>query len=117
LTDIIRWFYLSRGDDAGECKCTLPLKSTDNTNKNGDEIFELESSDDDACEWNALGIPKSYPITAKLATNSGAPAVVKISFPLGPSGSHIEVTTIDLDRTLGAGSSFRKQEKRLTGAD
>lgn len=109
--------YLSGGDDNGNGKCTLTLKSTNITNKYGDETFELESSGDGSCEWSALGISKSYAITAGLVTNSGTPAFVKISFPFGPAGNHIEVTTIDLDGSLRNNDSFVKQETSLTGGD
>lgn len=107
--------YQSGGDDNGKGKCTLIVKSTDTENKYGDETFELESSGDGSCEWSALGISKSYAITAGLVTNSGSPAFVKISFPFGPAGNHIEVTTIDLDGSLRNNDSFVKQQDTLTG--
>lgn len=107
--------YQSGGDDSGKGKCTLIVKSTNTENKYGDETFELESSGDGSCEWSALGISKSYAITAGLVTNSGAPAFVKISFPFGPAGNHIEVTTMDLDGSLRNNDSFVKQQDTLTG--
>lgn len=112
---LVDGIYQSGGDNQGKGKCTLMLKSTDTTNKYGDETFELESSGDGSCEWSALGISKSYAITAGLVTNAGAPAFVKISFPFGPAGNHIEVTTIDLDGSLRNSDSFVKQELVLNG--
>lgn len=107
--------YQSSGDANGNAKCTLTVKSTNIKNKYGDETFELESSGDGSCEWSALGISKSYAITAGLVTNSGAPAFVKISFPFGPAGNHIEVTTLDLDGSLRNNDSFVKQDISRTG--
>jgi len=69
---LVDGIYLSCADDNGKGKCT----STGTTNKYGDETFELKSSGDRSCEWNALGISKSYAITAGLVTNAGAPAFV-----------------------------------------
>ncbi|MFK7864985.1 MAG: hypothetical protein AB8B95_12260 [Pseudohongiellaceae bacterium] len=112
---LVDGIYQSNGDDSGKGKCTLMLKSTNTENKYGDETFELESSGDGSCEWSALGISKSFAITAGLVTNSGAPAFVKISFPFGPAGNHIEVTTIDLDGSLRNSDSFVKQQNSLTG--
>ncbi|MFT4887560.1 MAG: hypothetical protein ACJA2D_002642 [Pseudohongiellaceae bacterium] len=114
---LVDGIYLSGGDDNGKGKCTLSLKSTNSANKYGDETFELESSGDGSCEWSALGISKSYAITAGMVTNAGAPAFVKISFPFGPAGNNIEVTTIDLDGTLRNSDSFVKQQANLTGGD
>lgn len=112
---LVDGIYQSGGDDSGKGKCTLTVKSTNTENKYGDETFELESSGDGSCEWSALGISKSYAITAGLVTNSGSPAFVKISFPFGPAGNHIEVTTMDLDGSLRNNDSFVKQQDTLTG--
>jgi len=114
---LVDGIYLSGGDNNGKGKCTLSLKSTDTTNKYGDDTFELESSGDGSCEWSALGISKSYAITAGLVTNAGAPAFVKIRFPFGPAGNNIEVTTIDLDGSLRNSDSFVKQPASLAGGE
>lgn len=112
---LVDGIYLSAGDDNGNGKCALTVKSTDTTNKYGDDTFKLESTGDGACEWSALGISKNYAITAGLVTNAGTAAFVKISFPFGPAGNHIEVTTVDLDGSLRNNDSFVKQETSLTG--
>lgn len=107
--------YLSDGDENGKGRCTLTVKSIEEVHKYGDEAFELESSGDGACEWSAIGLSKSYAITGGMITNGGSPAFVKISFPFGPAGKAIEVTTIDTDGSLRNQEMFQKQPKVMTG--
>lgn len=107
--------YESAGDEKGGGKCTLSIASFDEPHKYGDTAFELESSGEGSCEWSAIGMSKSYSITAGLVTNSGTPAFLKVTFPYGPAGGKIEVTTFDLDGTVRNSLDFSKSEKQLSG--
>jgi len=108
--------YQSAGDENGNGKCTLQIKSIEEEHKYGDLAFELESSGDGSCEWSAIGMSKSYSITAGLVTNSGTPAFVKVTFPFGPAGNRVELTTFDLDGSVRNNLGFSKiNEKQLTG--
>lgn len=108
---LVDGMYLSDGDDRGLGKCTLLVSSIDQNHKYGDQAFELESSGDGACEWSAIGMSKSYAITAGLVSNAGSPAFVKITFPFGPAGGHLEVTTFDLDGTVRNTENFARVDK------
>ncbi|NKB32234.1 MAG: hypothetical protein GKR91_03975 [Pseudomonadales bacterium] len=103
--------YQSNGDDRGAGKCTLQVKSIEEAHKYGDEVFELESSGDGACEWSALAISKSFAITGGLITNAGTSAFVKLTFPFGPAGKRIEVTSFDVDGSLRNTEIFTKLEE------
>jgi hypothetical protein len=103
--------YISDGQDNGAGQCTLLLKSIEQTHKYGDAAFELESSGDGSCEWSAIGMAKSFSITAGLITNSGTPAFVKVTFPYGPAGGHLQITTFDLDGSVRNEQSFAKQDE------
>jgi hypothetical protein len=105
--------YLSDGDERGAGKCTLVVKSIDESHKYGDETFELESSGDGACEWSALAISKSYSITGGLITNSGTAAFVQLTFPFGPAGKRVEVASFDTDGTIRNKEIFNKQENGI----
>ncbi len=108
--------YQSAGDENGKGKCTLILQSLEESHKYGDQVFELESSGEGACEWSAMGMSKSFAITAGLVSNSGSAAFVKVNFPFGPAGGQLEITTYDLDGSVRNSESFsRIDEKRLTG--
>ena len=105
--------YMSEGDDRGLGKCTLVVKSIDEEHKYGDEVFELESSGDGSCEWSALGLSKSYAISGGMVTNGGTAAFVKLTFPFGPAGKRIELTTYDLDGSVRNQESFNKLDDNL----
>ena len=105
--------YQSAGDEKGSGKCTLQIKSFDDSHKYGDTAFGLESSGEGSCEWSAIGMSKSYSITAGLVTNGGAPAFLKITFPYGPAGGQIEVTTYDLDGSVRNTLGFAKLDPNL----
>lgn len=108
--------YQSAGDENGNGKCTLILKSLDESHKYGDQVFELESSGDGACEWSAIGMSKSFAISAGLVSNSGSAAFVKVNFPFGPAGEHLEITTYDLDGSVRNTEAFSKVDDNvLTG--
>ena len=100
--------YQSSGDGRGAGVCTLVVKSIDEPHKYRDEVFELESSGDGACEWSALAISKKRAITGGLITNSGTSAFVKLTFPFGPAGKRVEVTSFDVDGTLRNSETFTK---------
>lgn len=104
--------YISNEQGNGAAQCTLLLKSIEQTHKYGDAAFELESSGDGSCEWSAIGMAKSYSITAGLITNSGTPAFVKVTFPYGPAGGHLQITTFDLDGTVRNEQTFAKDDQK-----
>jgi hypothetical protein len=56
---LVDGIYQSDGDSNGAGQCTLIIRSVEQSHKYGDELFELESSGDGACEWSAVGISKS----------------------------------------------------------
>lgn len=92
--------YKSQGDAKGTGKCTLVIKSIEEAHKYGDEAFELESSGEGSCEWSAIGMSKNFAITGGMVTGGGAPAFVKLTFPFGPAGKQVEMTSFDLDGTV-----------------
>lgn len=106
---IIDGIYLSEGDAQGRAPCTLTIKGVEEFHKYGDEVFELESSGDGSCEWSAMGISKSFAITAGMVTNGGTPAFIKLSFPFGPAGKRIDVTMFELDGSLRQEAVFNKE--------
>lgn len=105
--------YQSAGDANGSGKCTLQIKSSDDSHKYGDMAFELESSGEGSCEWSAIGMSKSYSITGGMVTNGGSPAFLKVTFPYGPAGGQIEVTTYDLDGSVRNTLGFAKLDEKL----
>lgn len=109
--------YQSAGDSNGAGQCTLIIRSVEQSHKYGDELFELESSGDGACEWSAVGISKSYAITAGLVTNSGTPAFLKITFPFGPAGKRVNLTSYDLDGAVRNEESFAKTDENLVAGN
>ena len=109
--------YQTDGDSNGAGQCTLIIRSVEQSHKYGDELFELESSGDGACEWSAVGISKSYAITAGLVTNSGTPAFLKITFPFGPAGKQIKLTSYDLDGAVRNEESFAKIDDKLVAGN
>ncbi|MBL6817704.1 MAG: hypothetical protein ISQ58_11325 [Pseudomonadales bacterium] len=110
---LVDGIYQSDGDSNGAGQCTLIIRSVEQSHKYGDELFELESSGDGACEWSAVGISKSYTITAGLITNSGTPAFLKITFPFGPAGKQVKLTSYDLDGAVRNEESFAKTDDQL----
>lgn len=109
--------YMSAGDSNGNGKCTLVIRSIEESHKYGDELFELESTGDGACEWTAIGMSKSYAITAGLVTNSGTPAFIKVTFPFGPAGNQAKITSFDTDGQLRNEEAFTKTNASvLTGS-
>lgn len=109
--------YQTDGDSNGAGQCTLVIRSVEQSHKYGDELFELESSGDGACEWSAVGISKSYAITAGLVTNSGTPAFLKITFPFGPAGKQVKLTSYDLDGAVRNEESFAKIDDKLVAGN
>lgn len=105
--------YQSAADANGHGQCTLQIRALTQSHKYGDEVFELESSGEGACEWSAIGISKSFAISAGLVTNSGAPAFMKASFPFGPAGNLVEIVTFELDGSIRHTQQLRKLEDFL----
>lgn len=93
----------------GAAACTLQVRSIETEHKYGDALFELESSGAGACNWSAVGVSKSYVITGGVITNGGASAFLKMTFPFGPAGNRIEITTLDADGTVRNKELFAKQ--------
>lgn len=44
----------------------------------------------------------------------GSSAFVKVTFPFGPAGNQLEITTYDLDGSLRNSESFTKVDERQT---
>ncbi len=110
--------YQSEGDARGTGKCELTIKSIDDPqNKYGDEAFELESSGTGSCEWSAIGLSKSYAITGGLVTSGGATVFVKLTFPFGPAGKRIELTSFDLDGSMRNIEIFQKLEDSVVTSE
>ncbi len=109
--------YKSAGDANGNGQCTLVIRSVDEDHKYGDDVFELESTGDGACEWTAMGVSKSYAITGGLVTNGGTSAFVKLTFPFGPAGKKVEVTSFDIDGSLRNQESFTKTDSNLVAGN
>ena len=114
---LIDGVYQSAGDANGNGQCTLVIKSVDEDHKYGDAVFELESTGDGACEWSAVGMSKSYAITAGLVTNSGTSAFVKVTFPFGPAGKRVDITSLDLDGSIRNEESFTKTDSNLVAGN
>lgn len=114
---LVDGIYQSDGNNNGAGQCTLIIRSVEQSHKYGDELFELESSGDGACEWSAVGISKSYAITAGLITNSGTPAFLKITFPFGPAGKQVNLTSYDLDGAVRNEESFAKTDDQLVAGN
>ncbi len=109
--------YQSDGNNNGAGQCTLIIRSVEQSHMYGDELFELESSGDGACEWSAVGISKSYAITAGLITNSGTPAFLEITFPFAPAGKQVNLTSYDLDGAVRNEESFAKTDDQLVAGN
>ncbi len=114
---LIDGVYRSAGDANGNGQCTLVIKSVDEEHKYGDAVFELESTGDGACEWSAVGMSKSYAITAGLVTNSGTAAFVKVTFPFGPAGKRVDITSLDLDGSIRNEESFTKIDSNMVAGN
>ena len=114
---LVDGIYQSDGNNNGAGQCSLIISSVEQSHKYGDELFELESSGDDACEWSAVGISKSYAITAGLITNSGTPAFLKITFSFGPAGKQVNLTSYDLDGAVRNEESFAKTDDQLVAGN
>ena len=109
--------YHSAGDANGNGQCTLVIRSVDGKHKYGDDLFELESTGDGACEWTAMGVSKSYAITGGLVTNGGTSAFVKLTFPFCPAGKRVDVTSFDTDGSLRNEESFTKTDSDLVAGN
>ncbi len=114
---LIDGVYRSAGDANGNGQCTLVIKSMDEEHKYGDAVFELESTGDGACEWSAVGMSKSYAITAGLVTNSGTAAFVKACFPFGPAGKRVDITSLDLEGSIRNSESFTRIDSNMVAGN
>ena len=64
-----------------------------------------------------MGISKSYSITAGLITNGGTPAFLKLTFPFGPAGKRVNLTSYDLDGAVRNEESFAKTDENLVAGN
>lgn len=93
----------------GTAACTLIIKSLDVAHKYGDGFYELESAGNGACNWSAIGASKSFVITGGMVTSGGASAFFKLTFPFGPAGQRVEITSMDQDGSVRNKELFAKQ--------
>lgn len=100
--------WISTGDANGAAKCTLTITSQERHPEYGDEYFTLESSGDGSCEWSAMGLSKSYAISAGLVTSAGVAAFVRVTFPFGPAGSQLVIDSLNLDGSVRNSESFTR---------
>ena len=92
---LIDGVYSSPSDDNGRGSCQLTITSLGEQTKYGDQLFRLESSGEGACEWSAIGMSKSFAITAGSVTSGGVQTFIKVTFPFGPAGKRIQLTSYD----------------------
>lgn len=89
--------YFSPAGENGRGSCRLAINSLGEEPKYGDQLFQLESTGEGACEWSAIGLSKNFAITAGSVTSGGVQTFIKVTFPFGPAGKRIEVTSYDAD--------------------
>ena len=97
---VIDGHYSSTDSGPGSAVCDLSISSLDDKSKYGDQLFHIESSGDGACEWSAIGVSKSFIITAGSVTSGGAQTFVRLDFPFGPAGKRIQLTAFDADGSI-----------------
>lgn len=97
---LIDGVYNSPSGENGRGACQLTISSLGEETKYGDQLFRLESSGEGACEWSAIGMSKNFAITAGSVTSGGVPTFVKLTFPFGPAGKRIQLTSYDADGTV-----------------
>ena len=97
---LIDGVYNSPSAENGRGSCQLTITSLSEETKYGDQLFQLESSGEGACEWSAIGMSKNFAITAGSVTSGGVPTFVKLTFPFGPAGKRIELTSYDADGAI-----------------
>ncbi len=113
---LIDGVYLSPSHENGKGACTLTIASLGDEAKYGDQLFQIESTGEGACEWSAIGMSKNYAITAGSVTGGGAQTFVKLSFPFGPAGKRIDMITYDADGSIRNEEMFI-QDDNLSNVD
>lgn len=101
--------YFSPAGENGRGACLLTISSIGEEPKYGDQLFKLESSGEGACEWSAIGLSKNYAITAGSVTSGGVQTFVKVTFPFGPAGKRVELTSFDADGSIRNTETFLQQ--------
>lgn len=101
--------YFSPAGENGRGACLLTVSSLGEEPKYGDQLFKLESSGEGACEWSAIGLSKNYAITAGSVTSGGIQTFVKLTFPFGPAGKRLELTSYDADGGVRNRETFLQQ--------
>ena len=114
---LIDGVYFSLSDPNGLGACELTISSLSEEPKYGDQLFQLESSGDGACEWSAIGMSKNFAITAGSVTSGGVSTFVKLTFPFGPAGKRIQLTAYDADGTVRHEEMFIQIEPDLLSAE
>lgn len=102
--------YFSPAGENGRGSCLLTITSLGQEPKYGDQLFHLESSGEGACEWSAIGLSKNYAITAGSVTSGGVQTFVKLTFPFGPAGKRVELTSFDADGAMRNKETFIQSE-------
>lgn len=114
---LIDGIYSSPSGDNGRGSCQLTITSLGEETKYGDQLFMLESSGEGACEWSAIGMSKNFAITAGSVTSGGVPTFVKVTFPFGPAGKRIELTSYDDDGSVRNEEMFVQNDEALYSAE
>ena len=114
---LIDGVYHSPSGENGLGACALTITSLSEETKYGDQLFQLESSGDGACEWSAIGMSKNFSITAGSVTSGGVPTFVKLSFPFGPAGKRIELTAYDADGSIRHEEQFVQYSEEVIASE
>ena len=110
---LIDGVYHSPSGDNGRGACALTITSLSEETKYGDQLFQLESSGEGACEWSAIGLSKNFSITAGSVTGGGVPTFVKLTFPFGPAGKRIQLTAYDADGSIRHEEQFMQTDNTV----
>jgi len=114
---LIDGIYVSPAGENGRGSCQLTISSLGEETKYGDQLFRLESSGEGACEWSAIGMSKNFAITAGSVTSGGAQTFLKLSFPFGPAGKRIQLTSYDADGSVRNEAMFVQNDEELLSAE
>jgi hypothetical protein len=114
---LIDGVYDSPSGENGRGACQLTISSLGEETKYGDQLFRLESSGEGACEWSAIGMSKNFAITAGSVTSGGVQTFVKLTFPFGPAGKRIQLTSYDADGSVRNEEMFVQNDDTLYAAE
>jgi hypothetical protein len=114
---LIDGVYDSPSGENGRGSCQLTISSLGEETKYGDQLFRLESSGEGACEWSAIGMSKNFAITAGSVTSGGVQTFVKLTFPFGPAGKRIQLTSYDADGSVRNEEMFVQNDDTIYAAE